>query len=54
MFADIWKAKVPEKVHIFAWRLVQEGLATQVNRRARRKQSVKSVENRMKQATMRL
>jgi hypothetical protein len=31
MFADIWRAKVPANVCIFAWRLVQEGLATQVN-----------------------
>jgi hypothetical protein len=36
MLADIWRAKVPVKVRIFARHLVQEGLATQVNRRARK------------------
>jgi hypothetical protein len=36
MFANIWKAKVPTKVCIFEWRLSQEGLATQANRRARK------------------
>jgi hypothetical protein len=36
MYADIWKAKVLAKVHIFAWRLSQEGMATQANRRARK------------------
>jgi hypothetical protein len=36
MFTDIWEANVPAKVHVFAWRLAHEGLATQVNRHARK------------------
>jgi hypothetical protein len=36
MFADIWEANVPANVHIFAWCLTHEGLATQVNRHARK------------------
>jgi hypothetical protein len=36
MYVDIWTTKVPAKVLIFAWRLEQEGLATQVNRRMRK------------------
>jgi hypothetical protein len=36
MYADIWKANVPAKVRIFVWRLAQKGLATRVNRRARK------------------
>jgi hypothetical protein len=36
MVADIWKANVPAKVRIFAWHLMQEGLATQVNRCVRK------------------
>jgi hypothetical protein len=35
MNEDIWSANVPQKVHIFAWRLAQEGLATQLNRKQR-------------------
>jgi hypothetical protein len=32
---EIWKTNVPQKVRIFAWRLSQEGLATQENRKRR-------------------
>jgi hypothetical protein len=32
----IWAAQVPPKVRIFAWRLSQEGLATQCNRHHRK------------------
>jgi ribonuclease HI len=35
-YAHIWSANVPPKVRIFAWRLSQEGLATQLNRKHRR------------------
>jgi hypothetical protein len=35
LFQAIWKAAVPPKVKIFAWRLSQEGLATQTNKKAR-------------------
>ncbi|KAM0930227.1 hypothetical protein ACQ4PT_000996 [Festuca glaucescens] len=31
----IWKSQVPEKVHIFAWRAVQNALATEMNKRKR-------------------
>jgi hypothetical protein len=33
LYKRIWSAPVPPKVRIFAWRLSQEGLATQYNRR---------------------
>jgi hypothetical protein len=36
LFKGIWSAQVPNKVQIFAWRLSQEGLATQSNRRHRK------------------
>jgi hypothetical protein len=35
LYKGIWDAKVPPKVQIFAWRLAQEGLATQCNRKTR-------------------
>jgi hypothetical protein len=35
VFQAIWSAVVPPKVKIFAWRLSQEALATQTNRKAR-------------------
>jgi hypothetical protein len=31
LYKDIWSANVPQKVKIFAWRLAQEGLTTQLN-----------------------
>jgi hypothetical protein len=33
MFKEIWSAKVPPKVRVFAWRLAQEGIATDSNRK---------------------
>jgi hypothetical protein len=36
LYKGIWSALVPPKVCIFTWRLSQEGLATQCNRRARK------------------
>jgi hypothetical protein len=33
MYMAIWSAKVPPKVRIFAWKLSQEGLATDCNRK---------------------
>jgi hypothetical protein len=35
LFNEVWSAKVPAKVKIFAWRLSREGLATQDNRKRR-------------------
>jgi hypothetical protein len=35
LYNEIWSAHVPQKVRIFAWRLAQDGLATQENRRRR-------------------
>jgi 5-methylcytosine-specific restriction endonuclease McrA len=35
LYNEIWKAKVPPKVRIFSWRLSQDGLATQCNRKRR-------------------
>jgi hypothetical protein len=35
LYNEIWLAKVPQKVRIFAWKLSQEGLATQENRKRR-------------------
>jgi hypothetical protein len=35
LYNEIWSAKVPQKVRIFAWRLSQDGLATQENRKRR-------------------
>jgi hypothetical protein len=35
MFKELWLAKVPPKVGIFAWKLDQEGLATDSNRKRR-------------------
>jgi hypothetical protein len=35
VFKCIWSANVPPKVRVFAWRLSQEGLATQTNRKSR-------------------
>jgi hypothetical protein len=32
---SIWSTNVPPKVQVFAWRLSQEGLATQTNRKSR-------------------
>jgi ribonuclease HI len=34
-FKCIWSAKVPPKVKVFAWRLCQDGLSTQSNRKTR-------------------
>jgi hypothetical protein len=31
LYGEIWSANVPSKVRIFAWRLLRDGLATQVN-----------------------
>jgi ribonuclease HI len=36
LYKGIWTAQVPPKVRVFAWRLAQEGLATQCNRRQRK------------------
>jgi hypothetical protein len=36
LYRAIWTAQVPPKVKAFAWRLAQEGLATQCNRRPRK------------------
>jgi hypothetical protein len=33
IYNDIWKATVPPKVRVFAWRLSQDSLATQTNRK---------------------
>jgi hypothetical protein len=33
MYNDLWTAPIPQKVRIFAWRLAQESLATQINRK---------------------
>jgi hypothetical protein len=35
LFKGIWTTKIPPKVRVFAWRLVKDGLATQVNRKKR-------------------
>lgn len=35
LFSKIWSAPVPQKVRVFAWKLSQEGLATQLNRKHR-------------------
>jgi hypothetical protein len=35
LYNGIWAAQVPPKVLVFAWRLAQEGLATQSNRKQR-------------------
>jgi hypothetical protein len=35
LFNKIWFARVPLKVRVFAWRLTQEDLATQANRKSR-------------------
>jgi hypothetical protein len=32
LYKEVWSAKVPPKVRIFAWRLLHDGLATQCNR----------------------
>jgi hypothetical protein len=32
LYKEIWSANVPPKVWVFAWRLTQEGLATNNNR----------------------
>jgi hypothetical protein len=32
LFKQIWSANLPPKVRIFAWKLMHEGLATQLNR----------------------
>jgi hypothetical protein len=34
-YKRIWSANVPPKVRVFTWRLSQEGLATQTNRKNR-------------------
>jgi hypothetical protein len=36
MYREIRSTNVPAKVHIFAWRLAQDGFATQLNRRKRK------------------
>jgi ribonuclease HI len=35
LFNEFWSAKVPPKVRIFAWKLAQNGLATNSNRKSR-------------------
>jgi hypothetical protein len=40
LYGKIWSANVPSKVLIFAWRLAQDGLATQVNQMKRRLEKV--------------
>jgi hypothetical protein len=35
LYGEIWSANVPSKVRIFAWRLSQDGLVTQVNQKMR-------------------
>lgn len=35
LFNNIWKAPVPQKVKVFAWRLSMDGVATQLNRKRR-------------------
>ncbi|TVU25372.1 hypothetical protein EJB05_27866, partial [Eragrostis curvula] len=35
LWQKIWKAPVPQKLRVFAWRLAQDGLATQQNRKRR-------------------
>jgi hypothetical protein len=35
LYQEIWAAQVPPKVRIFSWKLSQEGLATQCNRKRR-------------------
>jgi hypothetical protein len=35
IYNDIWKATVPPKVRVFAWRLSQDSLATQTNRKTK-------------------
>jgi hypothetical protein len=35
LYKELWATKVPPKVCIFAWKLSQEGLATQCNRKKR-------------------
>jgi hypothetical protein len=35
LYMEIWSANIPQKVRIFAWRLSQEGLVTQENRKRR-------------------
>jgi hypothetical protein len=32
LYNEIWKVKVPPKVQVFAWKLSQDGLATQSNK----------------------
>jgi hypothetical protein len=36
LYMQVWSADFPPKVHVFAWRLAQEGLATQENRKMRK------------------
>jgi hypothetical protein len=40
LYGEIWSANAPSKVQIFAWRLAQDGLATQANRMKRRMEKV--------------
>jgi hypothetical protein len=35
IYNDIWKAEVPLMIHVFTWKLSQNGLATQDNRKNR-------------------
>jgi hypothetical protein len=35
LYGEIWSVNVPSKVRIFAWRLSQDGLVTQVNQKMR-------------------
>jgi hypothetical protein len=48
LYNEIWTAKVC----IFAWRLAQDGLATQVNRKRRGMPHARYVEKRRNQDTM--
>jgi hypothetical protein len=34
IYKEVWNAKVPQKIRIFAWKLAKEGLASQVNQRS--------------------
>jgi hypothetical protein len=35
LWRNIWKADVPPKVHVFAWRLASNALASYTNKKAR-------------------
>jgi hypothetical protein len=36
MYRGVWNTEAPPKVRVFTWRLAQEGLATQENRKQRK------------------